>query len=212
MSTQGNTAEWQEDLIAIQDIVCRVIMPEAWRLCCTECCGYDYNENKVTGILVKHLQKVKALRRQVFENTHFRIHPQTEVNSGEDDLGRIDIFVTPYVDDEEVYLAYECKWLCKDSSSASLYAGDDGIGRFLTGKYSSNVNVGNMIGYVRKVSLVHAAESVSTAMKNKSMPLPLAEYPLSSNMLVMRSTHNRVNCFGPIELTHILLPYCLPAP
>ena len=50
--------------------------------------------------------------------------------------------------DESCYLSFECKIVnCDDNSSIKAYI-DDGMMRFISGKYASNEKIGGMVGYL----------------------------------------------------------------
>lgn len=207
MSVLGDTSIWQAKLVRVQDILRDVLLPVAWPLCDNECAGASLHENVVTDRLVKHLVAVKTKKRIEFEHVPFEIHPQVGRNPDGDQPGRSDILVSPCLGNEEFNLIYECKWLEKRSGCASAYIGNDGVGRFVCGKYSSQVNVGNMVGYVYKATPRVGAEHVIAEMKKKGMPIPIPSRNSKPDMYVMRSSHDRQKGLGPIEITHILLPY-----
>jgi hypothetical protein len=79
--------------------------------------------------------------------------PEDDLQTGEE-KGRIDLlFTSAERIREDVYFAFECKKLNKidsknkTNSLAREYV-KEGMMRFVTGKYSSSVNNGGMIGYV----------------------------------------------------------------
>jgi hypothetical protein len=204
----GDVSAWQENLYAVQDIMLEFLVPEAWPACRAKCAGQKMRENAVTGCFVKELRVAKRnLKKKHFEHTNFHIHPATQVNPGENDTGYPDIYVTPWEDDEEIYVAYECKWLETSTNDIGEFCGNEGIGRFVHGKYASHVPTGNMIGYVFADDVKNAENKICNYMKKHALPIPVAHAVQRNGMRVLRSTHQRAGNFGEIELTHILLPY-----
>jgi len=207
----GDVSAWQENLYAVQDIMLEFLIPEAWPECRIKCAGQKMRENEVTGFFVKELRTAKRnLKKINFEHVHFHIHPTTQVNPGEEDTGYPDIYITPWEDDEEIYLAYECKWLETRANDIGKFCGNEGIGRFVHGKYASQVPVGGMIGYVFSASVQNAENKICKYMKNHTLPIPVPHATQRHGMRVLRSVHQRAGSLGRIELTHVLLPYLNP--
>ena len=190
----------------------KFVIPAAWPKCRTRCAGEKMHEDKVTGCFIQELRDAKLnLKKKHFEHIGFHIQPATKVNPGEKYTGYPDIYVTPWVDDEEVYLAYECKWLETSSNDTSDFCGAGGVGRFVSGKYASQVSAGNMIGYVFSEDVQNAEKKICNYMRKNALPIPVAHSEQQEGMRVLCSTHQRAGSLGEIEITHILLPY-LDAP
>lgn len=208
----GDVSAWQENLYAIQDIMLELLIPQAWPECRAKCAGKKMREDGVTGCFVKELRIAKRnLKKEYFEHINFHIQPATQVNPGEEDTGYPDIYVTPWEDEEEIYLAYECKWLETSTNDTSEFCGNGGIGRFVHGKYASQVPTGNMIGYVFSENVLNAECKICNYMKNHALPIPEPHAEQLDGMRILHSTHQRPGNLRKINVIHILLPY-LTAP
>lgn len=114
-----------------------------------------------------------------------------------------------YGGDEELYLAYECKWLEKQSQESTLikrYLGDDGIGRFLSGKYASNMPVGFMVGYVASGNLPQATSRIHQIMQRNGMPSHFDSRRIQP-LQAFTTEHERYCSSLAIRITHIFLPF-----
>lgn len=120
-------------------------------------------EDSITERLAAAIKREKKARRSWF-SIHFQVVPL-------DDQGavraRIDFkFLAGY--DEDAYFAFECKRLRiprpkkpnKPYLNTSKYVNDEGMGRFISGKYSSTQEHGAMIAYVMDGDAVAAKASV----------------------------------------------------
>ena len=203
----GDASAWQADLLAIQDVILTHLIPDAWPKCQQTCEGKDLHEDKVTHPFIKMLRISKSSLRRKFEHIKFRIEPFVGVNPADCNTGFTDIHVIPMYDNEEIYLAYECKWLEKTEHNLSGFCGMEGIGRFTSGKYAAQVPVGNMIGYVFSGEIEKAEQNILSFMQKKGLPTPSSVEKSPPNMRVLRSRHQRAVILGDIEITHILLPY-----
>mgnify|MGYP003623817575 CR=1 FL=1 len=203
----GDASAWRVNLLAIQDVILTLLIPDAWPRCQRICAGKELHEDKVTHPFIKTLRTSKSSLRHKFEHVKFRIEPFVGVNPGDSNTGFTDIHVIPMYDNEEIYLAYECKWLEKTEHNLSGFCGKEGIGRFTSGKYAAQVNVGNMIGYVFSGEIEKAERNILSYMQKNGLPIPSSVGKNLPNMCVLRSRHQRAVIFGDIEITHILLPY-----
>ena len=104
--------------------------------------------------------------------------PETEPETGAI-AGRIDIrFVHGYR--ERVYFALECKRLSvvRTTGRRESLAGDyidDGMMRFVEGKYGANLDKGGMLGYVMDGNVPNAQNSVKAAIMSRKATLCMDE-------------------------------------
>ena len=123
-------------------------------------------------------------------------------------------FVLTVGDDEDVYLAYECKRL------NATYAGrvrnlcipyvKDGLMRFVTGQYSNGLPMATMIGYVMNGDNSRARRGLRKVMKAHTTTLGLTaeqDHPsLPGAPTRFRSTHTCKPGHN-MEVEHHLLPW-----
>lgn len=125
---------------------------------------------------------------------------------------RID-FVVTIGNDEEVYLACECKRLNVSPPSgfrtlAAEYV-KDGLSRFVTGRYSPDLPVAVMVGYVmdRNVTNAHASVLREIVTRSRRMKLKRHHHELPRSASIRFSTlHDRASG-PPIEVRHSLLKW-----
>ena len=138
-----------------------------------------------------------------------------ELAQGTGDLpGRIDLrLIHGYR--EEVYFALECKRLNvvangKRSSLAGEYV-EEGMARFVTGKYAGGLDKGGMLGYVMDGRLDVAIQAVRTAIEARRDKLKmdgkatLAPSSLRPGHKQVRETRHRQNG-KPFTIHHVFVP------
>lgn len=204
----GDFSPWLDNLCSIQSIMQKFIIPIAWEECRAEFNGSRCSENEVTEKFVNKLRQFKRkLKNLHFDSISFQIHMQPMVNPGDERHGYPDIFISLPGDDEEIYLAYECKWIKGSRGEVSKYCGKEGIGRFESGKYSPHVGVGNMIAYVFSKDVGNAENKICSYMRSHNRPVPIPHKDQQDNMRILISTHQRDVELGRIQIMHFLLPY-----
>jgi hypothetical protein len=142
--------------------------------------------------------------------------PEDDLQTGEE-KGRIDlVFISVERVREDVYFAFECKRLNRVDSSnkrdslAPEYV-KEGMMRFVTGKYSSSVNNGGMIGYIMDGNTDTAIRSVNRNInKNRihlriSNPNSLLPSSLIPNNLEIKETQHDLNGRN-FMIHHLFLP------
>ncbi|KPL69306.1 hypothetical protein SZ64_15050 [Erythrobacter sp. SG61-1L] len=113
-------------------------------------------------------------------------------------------------DDEDVYLACECKRLnvpFKSGKKALVreYL-DEGLARFLIGKYSPGLPYALMLGYVMDGNTVSARRALRRALTARTPALRLSSLSASSDDDPFASRHDRVDDCD-IEVVHRLLAW-----
>ena len=171
----------------------------------------DAHEDAITKCLVDRLDADTAARARFYCDYQFVPIGWTHDGSLAEDRF-IDIALIAR-NDRSRYLAYECKRLNvrregARRSQAGSYV-DDGMMRFVTGKYAEGLPVACMIGYVMDGDLSFAYARVKATIGRNRSALrlqdgPTDELPLDA-MTRFVTTHKR-NGDG-IELRHALLPF-----
>lgn len=144
-----------------------------------------------------------------------RESPEDSFDSGKE-IGRIDLrFCHGYR--EEVYFAFECKRLNlrrgkKRQSLATEYV-DDGLMRFVDGRYAQGLHSGGMLGYVMDGDVPAATRSVqrSTVARRERLRLVgsgLAECALKPESDQVRETIHRLE--PELRIFHVFLPVQSP--
>ena len=131
----------------------------------------DDHEVPITRRLVVMMRRHKNRWKRPFS-----IHAESdELNQETGDLlGRIDMRIF-HGRREDVYFAFECKRLNVQSNGArSSLAGeyaDEGMARFVSGKYAGGLDSGGMLGYVMDGDLRSAMAAVRKAVEARRREL-----------------------------------------
>ena len=180
---------------------------------CTAVLTRHSDEDTITRTIVDRIGRLGAARRYLHLEYHFE--PFAYTASGATlSKGQIDIAVL-ITNSREIYLAYECKKLNVTGadgarrSQAGAYVGEAGMMRFVTEKYSENLPVGCMLGYVMDGDWSFAYARIEAAIMAEKQSLGLqgplkAESPIDpAQRFVTKHTRN-----GKwIEMHHALLPF-----
>lgn len=161
-------------------------------------------------------QIVTAIKRS--KRVPGRVIPQysllSEDASGISKLSSNIDFVLTIGDDEDVYLACECKRLNVPYKSGTRglvgeYV-DDGLMRFITGQYSAGLPLAMMLGYVMDARLPAAHRGLRRAMKVREKAIGLqsmVDHPVRSQMPLRFRTRHTAASSAPIEVSHVLLAW-----
>lgn len=173
------------------------------------------DEPKITNrfVLALHSEKRRQGRR-------FRVMPHVKDLTGLNPATgkgyvEIDIYV-PHGDDERCYFGIEAKKLNttdargKWESNAGEYAGDDGMGCFVTGRYAGYQCEGAMVGYVMDADCTKARASISKAIDERALELRV---PAPCPLQPAQALPNHPDAFetrhaldrGEFTLHHVLL-------
>lgn len=175
-------------------------------------------ENSLTNMLVKYLRKHRT-------NTKFKLELLTfEAETAEIDdntnktLGFIDIKVGNVTlkfsgnAEESIYYAFECKRL-NDSNYASYI--DEGILRFIYGKYSKNMSFAGMIGYfeITGHDIENIVKKINTNLDNKfkkgklDKKCSLNKYEIQDDFENSYISNHERKKTHSIDLYHLILDY-----
>ena len=176
------------------------------------------DEDAVTTNLVDLLERDSGIRRR-FHWIEFQYEPFGRTPQGAAySKGRIDVAVF-LNQDRDRYLAYECKRLndVREDGRRSL-AGEyvmEGLSRFVAERYSENLPVGCMLGYVLDGDVAYAASSVReriVACRRKIALIGQPKDEAAVGVATRFSSRHRRQDDGEIEVRHALLPMRLDSP
>ena len=205
----GNADQWLDHFVTLEERVAAAV-EAVWLHCIAPLQsqkGSMTHEDYITNHLVNWLKKSRSVPG--------RIVPQyallTPALNGIIQLtSKID-FVVTIGDDEDVYLACECKRLNvpykgKVRSLASEYVAE-GLARFVTCQYANGLPVAMMIGYVMDGQLPVAHGRLKKALhRSRVVALVAEDHSLAHSGQSIRfcTTHN---CVGgqKIDVRHTLL-------
>lgn len=164
------------------------------------------NEDPITNQLVLALIRSKRVPGRFIPQCSLL----TERDDGTAHLSSDIDFVVTMGDEEDIYLACECKRLNVPFKSGKKtlvreYI-KEGLSRFLTGKYSPGLPYAMMLGYVMDGNAVSAKRALRQALTRRATELQLTFLSVSDDRRPFESRHDRVdNC--EIQITHRLLPW-----
>lgn len=135
--------------------------------------GAMTHEDHITVHLVSALRRTKKVPGRI----EYQYSLQEELADGYVTTPSSIDFVLTVGDDEEVYLAYECKRLnVTYGTRVRNYCGpyvDDGLMRFVSGQYAKGLPMATMIGYVMNGNNTTARRGLRRAMKLRTAALRL---------------------------------------
>lgn len=135
-------------------------------------------------------------------------------DTGESEIGRLDLRFTGTSFHPEAYFSFECKRLCvhdgkKLRTLASEYV-NDGMMRYVSGQYAPSRHHGGMIGYVHTGTRDKAIKKVDKSIQDNATllkmvpPARLEACSLApSNKAIRTSQHTRTS--GPFSIHHVFL-------
>ena len=206
----GDIASWLPHFRTLEERLSDAV-EEAWPVCVAPLQRKKdalTHEDHITVHLVDALIRTKKVPgRIVYQYTLLVEDAEQNVSNS----GNID-FVLTIGDDEDVYLACECKRLnVVFPSGPKELAGeyvDEGLMRFITGQYADGLPLAMMLGYVMDAQCRRARGSLKEAMQSRSAKIGLqSEHDLASangRLLRFVTTHTCV-AGHVIEVAHTLL-------
>lgn len=161
---------------------------------------------------------VASIRRSLMcRRLPLRVDIETTLidDTGEIEIGRLDLRFTSASYHPEAYFSFECKRLCvHDGSRFRALAKEyvtDGMMRYVSGKYAPSRRHGGMIGYVHLGTRETAVAKVGAKIKANAvllrMTAPAAFEPCSlapGNAAIRTSIHERNT--GSFSIHHVFLP------
>jgi len=208
----GNLDEWLSHFRSLEERVADAI-EAAWPVCIAPLQskkGAMTHEDHITEHLVQSLIRTKSLPgRIVYQYTLLVEDDQRNVSMS----SNID-FVLTVGDDEDVYLACECKRLNVPYKTGMRglvgeYV-DEGLMRFITGQYADGLPMAMMLGYVMNARADRARRGVKRAMAFRSAAIRLQselDAPIEDGRpLRFHTTHVCVSGHT-IEVAHTFLAW-----
>lgn len=185
-------------------------------------CYYRIRENEILlpnqfETFLRNVLVKKYLR--IYKNSFSIGYLSFEAEPGEIDnnyksIGFIDIKVSNIghkdLLNEEEYYSFECKRLDGSSKLNKEYI-EEGIFRYVDGKYSSRMSIAGMIGFVQNGTIEFIVQDINGKIKANSK--------MNCVSLVMKhslvekfdnsyySSHNRNNGLVPIDIYHLMFDY-----
>ena len=155
---------------------------------------------------MQEVKDARGLHILVIEETGTR-HRGARKPSGRIDIMVLDGFV------EHVYLGIECKRVHSRRASLAKKYVDQGLMRFVTGRYSAGLPYGVLLGFVIDGKCDACAELIREAViAGEAVNLtrgwqPAGEFALIPNLF---STAHKQATSGPILMLHLFLSYQPP--
>lgn len=219
MSAIGDSSVWRDQIVASYDLVHAAVMA-AWPSCKASIDSTDVvvqtknaskrakaarrrREDPITRNLVRHLRLLPTLRGR------FHIVSQYELITADlaqdpDPVGYVDMGILFSIGLEEICLFIECKRLNVNGASLAAEYVSKGMMRFVTGKYSPDLPLAAMIGYVMDGQVPKASDSVLAQIRKYLVDLCSAE-PLISLIAPGEFITQHTRTSVDIELRHQLL-------
>ena len=205
----GEQLGWKAEYRRRDDLFLRFVMKVWWQVVAR--LPADALEDTITKTLVNRLDADAWVRALFY--CDYQFVPMDRARDGSLAEDRFIDIAMIMDNDRSRYLAYECKKLnvWRDGvrrSQAGSYV-DDGMMRFVTGKYAKGLPVACMIGYVMDGDLSFAYARIKATIGQNGGALrvqdgPTDEPPLDA-MTRFVTTHKRNG--DDIELRHALLPF-----
>ena len=172
--------------------------------------GAMTHEDHITVHLVKALRRSKKVPGRI----EYQYSLQEEHADGYVTTPSSIDFVLTVGDDEEVYLAYECKRLnVIYGTRVRNYCGpyvDDGLMRFVSGQYAKGLPMATMIGYVMNGNNATARQGLRRVMKLRTVALRLTaeqdRLSIAGRPMRFASTHD-CSSGHSMSVEHHLLPW-----
>lgn len=207
----GDASTWFVGLRDVHEEVVAVIL-HVWPHVASKFTAAS-KEDKITDRLVVEIRRHIDGRHKWLVQREHQLLPVDE--KGEiKEKPRIDIAVF-FTREQKVYIAYECKRLhvrfpSGFSDLADRYV-NDGMMRFLSGKYAPGLLFGVVLGYVMDSNVLGALQNVRNAIHKRETQLRcnkiIEELPDAGAMKRMCTSHN-IKKLGPLPFTmqHGFLP------
>jgi hypothetical protein len=206
----GDAGEWLKYFRTLEERMAEAI-EAAWPLCIAPLQpkkGAMTHEDHITNHLVETLIRTKKVPGRLIPQCSLL---ETAADESVTLSSNID-FVLTIGDDEDVYLACECKRLnVPYKSGIRGLVGDyvdDGLMRFISGQYSNGLPLAMMLGYVMNARLDRARHGLHRAMTVRAKAINLKSEKdapvVTGRPLRFFTTHACVSGHD-IEIAHTLL-------
>lgn len=173
-------------------------------------------EEDITGDLVQAMQIVEDDPNAPPWVRLFSVHDDAGIHDPKRKgkrRRRLDIRIDSAAQRPRNRLSFEAKRL-GPNHGVSIYLGENGLQRFIDGRYAEGETSAGMLGYVQTGSPDEWAEKIEKAIARDRAKLHLlASSPWRREQLVVelthtyRSGHSRPSIGQPVEIYHTLLPF-----
>ena len=206
----GDSGDWLPHFRTLEERMAEAI-EAAWPVCIAPLQAKKNtmtHEDHITNHLVEALIRTKALPGRIIPQ-----YSLLTVNASQAVMLSSNIdFVLTIGDDEDVYLACECKRLNVPYKSGMKglvgeYV-DDGLMRFITGQYSNGLPLAMMLGYVMNARTDRARRGLRRALSYRSAAVNLIserDAPVVNGRPVRFFTIHTCVSGHQIEVAHTLL-------
>ena len=164
---------------------------------------------------IKQKQGTFGLAQYVFDAESAEIDEVTDITKGYNDI-RITIPTNDaFSEEEQKHYTVECKRLDGNSEKNKAYI-EEGIFRFITGKYASKMSLAGMVGFIEKSNKKVEGDRITAIIDDINNKLTgqfaKADCEKLTNVSVdqnfrnsYQSKHSRDNHLGNIDITHLFL-------
>jgi hypothetical protein len=206
----GDVDDWLRHFRTLEQRMAQAI-EEAWPICIAPLRskkGAMTHEDHITNHLVKALIRTKKVPGRIIpQYSLLTVGVDQAVNLS----SNID-FVVTIGDDEDVYLACECKRLNVPYKSGMRglvgeYV-DEGLMRFISGQYSNGLPLAMMLGYVMNAKVDRARRGLRRAMAVRSNAIKFKsehDDPIIAGQPMRFFTTHACEASHDIEIRHTLL-------
>jgi hypothetical protein len=208
----GDPSQWLSHLRSLEERMAEAV-EAAWPICIKPLQAKKNamtHEDHITNHLVHALRKTKLVPGLIVPQYKL----MTIALDGIVSLSSSIDFVLTIGDNEDIYLACECKRLNVPYKSGlkglvGEYV-DDGLMRFVSGQYSNGLPLAMMLGYVMNARADRARRGLARAMKYRAKVINLqstADAPLKNGKPIRFVTAHLCTAGKPIEVSHTLLAW-----
>jgi hypothetical protein len=208
----GDPSQWLLEFRSLEERMAAAV-EAAWPLCIKPLQAKKNtmtHEDRITNNLVHALRKTKLVPGLILPQ-----HKLMTVDAnGIVSLSSSIDFVLTIGDEEEIYLACECKRLnVPYKSGLKGLVGEyvnDGLMRFVSGQYSNGLPLAMMLGYVMNARSDRARRGLARAMKYRAGAIRLqstTDAPVLNGKPLRFVTEHLCDAGDAIEISHTLLAW-----
>lgn len=208
----GDPGDWLSHFRSLEERMAQAV-EAAWPICIKPLQTKKnamMHEDHITNHLVDALRRTKLVPGLIIPQYKLMMTAANQLVSLSSSID----FVLTIGDNEEVYLACECKRLNVPYKSGlkglvGEYV-DDGLMRFVTGQYSNGLPLAMMLGYVMNARADRARRGLGRAMKYRASTIKLkstTDSPVTAGKPIRFVTTHTCDAGHDIEVSHTLLAW-----
>jgi len=161
-----------------------------------DCDAVNYDENAITKRLVWYLKHETSIAK-LYQKRTIAIEMRPKEQATIEETYEPDIKILVW---KMLWMEIEAKrFYEKNNWSISEYLSDDGIGRFLSGRYSKNEKHGGMIGYIQNGNFHTIIQKIKAGLLRRDCKECHDVVEIGECLL---SIHNRISS-NDIEMYHL---------